>query len=42
MPDKEYFQKFPDTTSRVFIHHMYEPYLFLLHRIYGQPGEKTP
>jgi hypothetical protein len=42
MPDKEYFQKFQDTTSNIFIHHMYEPYLFLLHRIYGQPGEKNP
>jgi hypothetical protein len=41
MPDEAYYQKFPDTTSKVFLHHGYEPYLYLLHKIYGQHPEKT-
>ncbi len=42
MPDEAYYRQFPDTTSKVFLHHGYEPYLYLLHKIYGKPAEKLP
>lgn len=29
-PDAEYYRRFPDTSSNVFVHHMMPPYLYLL------------
>lgn len=34
MPDGDYKKQFPDDPANVFVHHMYEPYFFLLKRLY--------
>jgi hypothetical protein len=31
-PDSGYYQRFPDTSSNVFIHHMMPPYLYLINK----------
>jgi len=31
-PDSAYYQRFPDTSSNVFIHHMMGPYLYLINK----------
>lgn len=34
MPDAAYYQKFPDTGSNVFRHHLFEPYYYLVNKNY--------
>jgi hypothetical protein len=36
MPNAAYYEKFPDNMDKVFIHHMMEPYLYLLNEIYPE------
>ena len=36
MPDSAYYRKFPDQTSNIFQHHMFEPYYSLVQKIYGK------
>ena len=33
-PDAEYYAKFPDTGSNIFRHHLFEPYYYLVKKIY--------
>jgi Lipase (class 3) len=40
VPDKEYFEKFPEDPNKVFIHHLFDPYRYLLHKYYGQAQPK--
>ncbi|WP_215233549.1 lipase family protein [Dyadobacter linearis] len=32
MPDAEYYKKFPDSKKTIFVHHLTEPYLYLMDR----------
>ena len=36
-PDEAYFQQFPDSDTKIFIHHLIQPYLYLVEKI-----EQTP
>ena len=40
-PDSEYYKKFPDLPGKVFQHHMFEPYLWMTRKYYGD-GRMTP
>ncbi len=33
MPDSAYYQRFPDNDSTLFVHHLHQPYLYLLERL---------
>ena len=33
MPDEEYYQKYPDSETNIFIHHYHQPYLDLLEKL---------
>lgn len=33
-PDAEYYKKFPDTGNNIFQHHLFEPYYYLVEKIY--------
>jgi hypothetical protein len=35
MPDADYYQKFPNKTTNIFQHHMFEPYYMLAKKYYG-------
>ena len=34
MPDESYYQLFPDKKETLFIHHMFQPYYYLLKKWY--------
>ncbi|GGB99427.1 lipase family protein [Dyadobacter sediminis] len=39
MPDKAYFNLYPDSDDQIFVHHLPEPYLYLLKKYNAGPAE---
>ncbi len=39
-PDAEYYKKYPDTGSNIFRHHLFEPYYYLVKKIYPSATTK--
>jgi hypothetical protein len=35
-PDSAYYNRFPDTGSNIFRHHLFTPYYYQVNRIYGR------